>query len=79
MSGLAYFVDPASVERAVKRLARLRGLTDEASRRAIMTDEAPERQSAPGAALYADGWIAMTGLSRCRLAVIASVSEAIQS
>jgi len=29
VSGLAYFVDPASVDRAIKQLAQLHGLTDE--------------------------------------------------
>src|SRR5277367_6006078 len=29
-TGLAYFVDPISVERAIKQLAQLHGLTDEA-------------------------------------------------
>ena len=29
VTGLAYFVDPASVERAIKQLAQLHGLTDE--------------------------------------------------
>jgi len=57
-SGLGYFVDPVSVERAIKQLAQRYRLTDEASHRATMTDEAPERQSARGAALYADDWIA---------------------
>jgi hypothetical protein len=52
------FGEPVSVERAIKRLAQLHGLTDGAPHRAIMTDGAPERQSAPGAALNADGWIA---------------------
>src|ERR1700736_5352826 len=29
VSGLAYFVDPISVERAIKQLAQMHGLTDE--------------------------------------------------
>jgi hypothetical protein len=33
-TGLAYFVDPISVERAIKQLAQLHGLTDEARRSA---------------------------------------------
>jgi hypothetical protein len=76
-SGLAYFVDPVSVERAIKQLAQLHGLTDEvrhgaatgvvshhveqepeplvltdpprpsAAERGIVSEEIPERQSAP--------------------------------
>jgi hypothetical protein len=35
-SGLAYFVDPVSVERAIKQLAQLHGLTDEVRQGAAM-------------------------------------------
>ena len=40
-TGLAYFVDPASVERAIKQLAQLHGLTDEVRHSA--TSEATPR------------------------------------
>ena len=37
-TGLAYFVDPDSVERAIKQLAQLHGLTDEVRHSASMLD-----------------------------------------
>lgn len=37
-TGLAYFVDPISVERAIKQLAQLHGLTDEARHSATSED-----------------------------------------
>ncbi|MGD0761979.1 MAG: hypothetical protein ABR929_02105 [Roseiarcus sp.] len=46
-TGLAYFVDPASVERAIKQLAQLHGLTDEVRHSA--TSEATPRTVAHGA------------------------------
>ena len=39
-SGLAYFVDPVSVERAIKQLAQLHGLTDEV-RHSATSEEMP--------------------------------------
>ncbi len=39
-TGLAYFVDPVSVERAIKQLAQLHGLTDEV-RHGATTEEMP--------------------------------------
>ena len=39
-TGLAYFVDPVSVERAIKQLAQLHGLTDEV-RRSATSEEMP--------------------------------------
>ena len=39
-TGLAYFVDPVSVERAIKQLAQLHGLSDEV-RHGATTDEMP--------------------------------------
>jgi hypothetical protein len=39
-TGLAYFVDPVSVERAIKQLAQLHGLTDEV-RHSATSDEMP--------------------------------------
>ena len=39
-TGLAYFVDPVSVERAIKQLAQLHGLTDEV-RHSTTTEEMP--------------------------------------
>jgi hypothetical protein len=39
-TGLAYFVDPASVERAIKQLAQLHGLTDEV-RHSATSEETP--------------------------------------
>ncbi len=39
-TGLAFFVDPASVERAIKQLAQLHGLTDEV-RRGTTSEEMP--------------------------------------
>ncbi len=39
-TGLAYFVDPASVERAIKQLAQLHGLTDEV-RHGATSEEMP--------------------------------------
>ena len=39
-TGLAYFVDPVSVERAIKQLAQLHGLTDEA-RHSAASEEMP--------------------------------------
>ncbi len=39
-TGLAYFVDPVSVERAIKQLAQLHGLTDEV-RHSTTLDETP--------------------------------------
>jgi hypothetical protein len=54
-SGLAYFVDPVSVERAIKQLAQLHGLTDEARhgaardgvRRHVHREAAPPPRTAP--------------------------------
>jgi len=47
-TGLAYFVDPVSVERAIKQLAQLHGLTDEVRHSAATTEAshmvAPEIQ-----------------------------------
>src|SRR5580704_11505015 len=39
-TGLAYFVDPVSVERAIKQLAQLHGLTDEV-RHSATSEEMP--------------------------------------
>jgi hypothetical protein len=41
-TGLAYFVDPISVERAIKQLAQLHGLTDEV-RHSATSEEMPHR------------------------------------